>query len=51
MPGFRNILVHDYLAVDTSVVWEMLQSGPAQFREFIRHVAAHLRGRECCFTV
>lgn len=43
MPGFRNILVHDYLAVDTSVVWEMLQNGPAQFREFIRHVAAHLR--------
>jgi uncharacterized protein YutE (UPF0331/DUF86 family) len=43
MPGFRNIPVHDYLAVDTSLVWEMLQSGPAQFREFIRHVAVHLR--------
>jgi uncharacterized protein YutE (UPF0331/DUF86 family) len=43
MPGFRNILVHDYLAVDVTVVWDMLQTGPAQFREFIRHVAAHLR--------
>ena len=43
MPGFRNILVHDYLAVDISVVWDMLQSGPAQFREFIHHVATHLR--------
>ena len=43
MPGFRNILVHDYLAVDIGVVWDMLQRGPAQFREFIRHVAEHLR--------
>jgi uncharacterized protein YutE (UPF0331/DUF86 family) len=43
MPGFRNILVHDYLAVDISVVWDMLQSGPALFREFIHHVAARLR--------
>ena len=43
MPGFRNILVHDYLAVDTGVVWDILQRGPGQFREFIRHVTAHLR--------
>ena len=43
MPGFRNILVHDYLAVDPAVVWDMLQTGPAQFRAFIGHIAAHLR--------
>jgi uncharacterized protein YutE (UPF0331/DUF86 family) len=43
MPGFRNILVHDYLRVDTAVVWDLLQRGPAQFREFIRHIAAHIR--------
>ena len=43
MPGFRNILVHDYLAVDIGVVWDMLQRGPSQFREFIRYVTAHLR--------
>ncbi|MGD0949679.1 MAG: DUF86 domain-containing protein [Candidatus Binatia bacterium] len=43
MPGFRNILVHDYLAVDPSMVWVMLHEGPAQFREFISHIAAHLR--------
>ena len=43
MPGFRNILVHDYLRVDTAVVWDRLQRGPAQFREFIRHIAAHIR--------
>jgi uncharacterized protein YutE (UPF0331/DUF86 family) len=43
MPGFRNILVHDYLAVDLSIVWQMFQKGPRQFREFIRHVATHVR--------
>jgi uncharacterized protein YutE (UPF0331/DUF86 family) len=43
MPGFRNILVHDYRAIDIDGVWDTLQTGPAQFREFIHHVAAHLR--------
>jgi uncharacterized protein YutE (UPF0331/DUF86 family) len=45
MPGFRNILVHDYLAVDPGIVWDMLQTGPVQFREFIHYVAACLRAR------
>lgn len=45
MPGFRNILVHEYLAVDLAVVWETLQTGPAEFREFTRHVAAYLKNR------
>ncbi len=42
MPGFRN-MVHDYLAVDPGIVWDMLQAGPAQFEEFIRYITAHLR--------
>ena len=46
MPGFRNILVHDYLVVDTAVVWDLLQRGPAQFREFIGLVAAHVRAQQ-----
>jgi uncharacterized protein YutE (UPF0331/DUF86 family) len=46
MPGFHNILLHDYLTVDTAVVWELLQRGPAQFREFIAHVAADLRAQQ-----
>lgn len=45
MPGFRNILVHDYLAVDLAIVWRMLQEGPAQFREFIRHVARFVKSQ------
>jgi uncharacterized protein YutE (UPF0331/DUF86 family) len=44
MPGFRNVLVHDYLAVDPGIVWDMLHDGPAQFREFMSRIAAHLRG-------
>ena len=43
MPGFRNILIHDYLAVDLSVVWQMLQTGPAQFREFMGLIARYLK--------
>lgn len=43
MPGFHNILVHDYLAVDLDMVWSMLQEGPAQFREFLKHVAVHVK--------
>lgn len=45
MPGFRNILVHDYLGVDLGFVWQMLHEGPAQFREFIRYVVAHLKAQ------
>jgi len=45
MPGFRNVLVHDYLAVDLSVVWRMLQEGPEQFREFLRHVSAFVKAQ------
>jgi len=43
MPGFRNILVHEYMTVDTAVVWDMLQHGPEQFKEFIGHIAAHIQ--------
>ena len=43
VPGFRNILVHAYMAVDLDTVWDMLEHGPAQFREFIRHAADYLR--------
>ena len=42
MPGFRKMLVHDYLDVDLDVVWEMLQAGPAHFREFLRLIAVWL---------
>ena len=43
MPGFRNVLVHDHLAVDLDVVWRMLHEGPAEFEEFLRYVARHVK--------
>jgi len=43
MPGLRNVLVHDYLAVDLDVVWRVLHEGPAELEEFLRHVARHVK--------
>ena len=45
MPGFRDILVRDYLAVDLAIVWRLFQEGPAQFREFLRHVARFVKSQ------
>lgn len=42
MAGFRNILIHDYLAVDLDEAWKALHEGPGQFREFIRYIATYL---------
>jgi uncharacterized protein YutE (UPF0331/DUF86 family) len=36
--GFRNILVHDYLDVDPTVVFDRLQSGLTDFEEFARQI-------------
>ncbi len=41
--GFRNILVHEYLRVDPEKVYEHLQHGSADFREFARYIAAYLK--------
>ena len=40
--GFRNVLVHGYLDVDLRVVEEMLATRLDDFREFARHIDAHL---------
>lgn len=36
--GFRNILVHEYMKVDKEKVYERLQEGLADFREFISQI-------------
>ena len=38
--GFRNILVHGYLAIDESLVYDHLQKAPESFGAFIREVIA-----------
>lgn len=35
MPGFRNILIHEYLKVDVEKVHQNLQKAPTQFQKFI----------------
>jgi uncharacterized protein YutE (UPF0331/DUF86 family) len=42
LAGFRNVLVHGYLGVDVTRVHELLNTGLADFEEFIRHVEAYL---------
>lgn len=43
--GFRNVLVHGYLAVDHERVHQLLNSGLDDFVEFARHVESHLQRR------
>lgn len=42
LAGFRNVLVHGYLGVDATRVHQLLNSGLADFEEFVRHVEAYL---------
>jgi uncharacterized protein YutE (UPF0331/DUF86 family) len=44
---FRNVLVHEYLALDHRRVYEHLQTSPSVIREFIDHIRVFLRrGRQ-----
>lgn len=43
--GFRNVLVHGYLAVDHERVHQLLNSGLDDFVEFARHVESYLQRR------
>lgn len=38
--GFRNVLVHGYLDLDTQRVEEALQKGPKQFSDYHQQIAA-----------
>ena len=41
--GFRNILVHEYLAVDPAKLYAILIHGRADLQEFGRRIAEYLR--------
>jgi len=41
--GFRNILVHEYLAVDPAKLYDVLIHGRADLQEFGRRIAGYLR--------
>lgn len=42
LAGFRNILVHDYLEVDPLIVYDILQNGRADLREFGKQILLYL---------
>ncbi|MCC7203149.1 MAG: DUF86 domain-containing protein [Nitrospirae bacterium] len=42
MAGFRNILVHEYAAVDLTKVYHVLQNQLDDFRQFAKHIDAYL---------
>ena len=44
MKGFRNILVHEYAAVDDRLVYEAVKSKAKDFRLFTDEVRAYLGG-------
>lgn len=43
--GFRNVLVHDYIEVDDSIVVDRLKSLD-DLEEFVRQVAAYVTGAQ-----
>lgn len=45
MIGFRNLLVHDYAAVDMSLEYEFLQTRLSDFEAYMAHIAEWLKGR------
>lgn len=40
--GFKNILIHDYLAIDNDKVLKYLQEDLEDFNDFARHIAEYL---------
>jgi len=42
MVGFRNILVHEYLGIDHSLVYDLLQNRLSDFNNFAKAIVAFL---------
>jgi len=40
--GMRNVLVHEYFAVDVPVVWDVLQSDISPLRDAVRRLLAQI---------
>ena len=43
MAGFRNILVHGYIDIDETLVYEQILHGISDFEEFIRYILEFLK--------
>jgi uncharacterized protein YutE (UPF0331/DUF86 family) len=44
--GFRNILVHEYMAVDPALIHQALQTGLDDFELFINYIHAYLNQQD-----
>ena len=42
MAGLRNILIHEYLRVDVSKIYDLLKKRMGDFTEFMSHVQSYL---------
>ena len=40
--NFRNILVHEYIALDLDIVYQYMQAGLDDFVKFVKHVVDYL---------
>ena len=43
MPRFRNLLIHEYIKIDLTLVYKNLQKAPDTFREFASAFSAFLK--------
>ena len=43
MAGFRNILVHDYIKLDLSRLYDILQNRLGDFKQFIEYIKKYIK--------
>jgi len=46
MPGFRNILIHEYTEIDYHLLYSYLSDQLDDFREFARYISVYLEKEE-----
>ncbi len=46
MPGFRNILIHEYTEIDYHLLYSYLSDHLDDFREFARYISVYLEKEE-----
>lgn len=42
MAGLRNVLVHDYVDIDTEKLYDLLRNGLGDFKSFAKYIADYL---------
>ncbi|MBN1352540.1 DUF86 domain-containing protein [candidate division KSB1 bacterium] len=42
LPDFRNLLIHEYLLIDRTIVYEKIQQSLPDLEEFLSHLLSYL---------